>query len=271
MAMRLQFDSVLQTVGEYAKGINQHVLPEERGILLYMAARAAMLKTQDDGDSSARGGSGSKSKGGAQTHKQAPVVDGHDGFDGQEATALEDTLDTDVLAFIKPTPFERKSAESVLGSPSPAAVAAASSDAGPLVLDPVAALIKRGQTMSLSDDFLLKGRALAMLVGAPMANDPVTGLGIEPNCDWIGSSLEEASAMVAAPKSSDNTVIGFNAETLSKVEQVEELMNSPQPALAARAFEQVIAARLTPKTTPEDLRVDMSDEEMDGYWSQLES
>ena len=67
-------------------------------------------------------------------------------------------------------------------------------------------------------------------------------------------------------RSSDNTVVGLNEPTMQKVEVVESLMRSPDPAEGAKALERVVAAKVTPQTTPED----ESSEDLEAWFAELE-
>lgn len=272
--LRVPFSGPLSDLGLYAAALSPHLPAEQRSILLYMKLRSLISSAALE-SSQAPAASGGRSSGGAQAHKQAPRVDGRDGFDGvldaqeqaaQDASQVEDSLDDDPLAFLKPTPFERKPASSVLGAMEEDAPV----NARALVADPIESMLLAGQTVSLSDGGMIKGKALSMLVGAPDdMRDPETGLLLQANDDWIGAAIQEASEMASSPRSSDDTVVGFNAETMSRVTDVEALMNSPDPRRAARSFERVVAAKVTPATVPEDPSIDASPDEMDAFFARI--
>ncbi len=275
--LRVPFSGPLSELGLYASALSPHLPAEQRSILLYMKLRSLISGASLD-SSPAPAASGGRSSGGAQSHKQAPRVHGRDGFEGvldaQEQAAqlepevphIDDTLDEDPLAFLKPTPFERKPAAAVLGGMEDDEVATSRA----LVSDPIESMLLAGQTVSLSDGGMIKGKALSMLVGAPDdVRDPETGMLLQANDDWIGAAIQEASEMASSPRSSDDTVVGFNAETMSRVTDVERLMNSPDPQKAARSFERVVAAKVTPATVPEDPSIDASPDEMDAFFARI--
>lgn len=285
VSMDVPFSSVLADLSVFAQGISSHAPAEQRAIELYMRARDLISGSSGSTVAAASNTAGGRSSGGAQAHKQAPRVHGQDTFDGVntphelaefggEAGVVEEALDDDPLSFLKSTPFERKPASEVLGGIQDDVEAAkspvsATSDAA-LFADPVQAMLLVGKTVNLSDEALIKGRALALLVGAPDGvKDPATGATLQANDDWIGAAILEATSMVSSPRSSDDTVIGFNKETMGRVVDVEVLMSSPSPAKAAKAFERVVAAKVTPPTVPEDSTVDASPDEMDAFFAQI--
>lgn len=288
--VHIPYSSVLADLGAYARGMNPHVPAEQKSILLYMKLRSLMVGASSSAVAPNAAAPGGRSSGGAQSHRQAPrSPGGHDGFEGSaglvEADVLsepvepqshiEDTLDDDPLAFLKPTPFERKPASAVLGGleeemavlrdqppGSPGAQAPAQ--------DPIESMLLAGKTVLLAEESMVKGKALAALIGAPSSVvDPEGGMPVEVRGDWIGEAIQEASAMVATPRSSDDTVIGFNDDTMEKVLRVESLMSSPDPVQAAKSFERVVAAKVTPSTVPEDPSVDASPDEMDAFFAQI--
>jgi len=283
--LNVPFSAPLSDLGLYAESLSPHQPAEQRGIQLYMKARALLQDMEKAAlDSANATGSGGRSSGGAQPHKQAPLVHGHHGLEGfldspgivnQEAEShIEEALNEDPLAFLKPTPFERKPAAAVLGGlddeiAALKPVASVTTDRV-LYADPIEAMLLAGRTVGLVDESMVKGKALAALVGAPeSARDPGTGMLLEARDDWIGLAIQEASDMVSSPRSSDDTVVGFNDETMAKVVDVESLMNSPDPRQAAKAFERVVAAKVTPSTVPEDLNIDASPDEMDAFFAQI--
>lgn len=285
--VNVPFSGPLADLGEYAKSLSPHESAEQRSILLYMKMRSLLSGAADSAQTPVVAStSGGRSSGGAQSHKQAPRVHGRDGFDGvldpqemasqveEDGSQIEDTLDDDPLSFLKSTPFERKPASEVLGGLDQE-IAAVTKDSGgaperALYADPIEAMLLAGRTVGLAEESMVKGKALAVLVGAPEdRRDPDTGMPLDSRDDWIGAAIQEASAMVSSPRSSDDTVVGFNDETMAKVVDVESLMNSPDPRQAAKAFERVVATKVTPSTVPEDLNIDASPDEMDAFFAQI--
>jgi intracellular multiplication protein IcmO len=282
--LRVGFDPVLAAVGAAAGALSPHLGAETRAIALYMAARDALL-----GEQPAVAGSGSGRR--SMTHKEAPQQGGHDGFAGgvaapatesaqplAEAAASAAVADPDPdflpeddnpLAFLKVTPFERKPAEEVLGLTADLEVAPQRERerAAAVLMDPFDAVIAGGKTLRLGDDIVFRGKLLSHLVAAPEAQDPDTGLSLIPKDDWIGDALRESETLLAVPRSSDNTVVGLNGPTMQRVEEVETLMNSPQPERAAKALERVIAARVTPQTIPQEAA---DDDNVDSFFGDIE-
>lgn len=296
--LRVPFDPVLEAVSATAKRLSPHLGAETRAIALYVAAREA-LRSEGAGDPAA----GASGRGQTQAHRQAPRQGESDGFDGSAAptTAASATADLaaakglnvpaaarilaaadiaedngsdadvedpdflaeDPLAFLRVTPFERKPAEALLGltgDPSPAGET-------PPPPDPLDALMRGGRTLSLADDTIPRGKILSKLIGAPEAVDPDTGLSLVPKDNWISDAFVSFNDMLKAPRSSDNTVVGLNQPTLQGVEKVEALLDSDQPQAAARALERVVAAKVTPDTTPQQSPSDPED--IDAFFGTL--
>jgi intracellular multiplication protein IcmO len=276
LQMDVPHSQELTALSAYAASLSPHLPAEERAILLYMRLRELLAGQSAQEVASAGGQRTSRSSGGDQSHKQAPRVHGHDGFTGEVKPEDESGTDEDVLAehplsFLLSTPFARKPAAEVLdGLEEQILGAQSATDMSALYLDPVQAMISSGRTMSLDASAALKGKALALLVGAPTAlSDPVTGLPIETKDDWIGAALHRACEMVATPRSSDHTVVGFSPETMERVVAVEQIMRSPSPQLAGKSFERVVAEKVTPSTVPDNIGVDVSMDEMDAFFAKL--
>jgi intracellular multiplication protein IcmO len=275
LQMDIPYSQELTSLSAYAASLSPHLAAEERAILLYMRLRELLVgeaRTEVAPDGGSRT---SRSSGGDQSHKQAPRIHGHDGFNGEvkpeEVAAEEDVLAEHPLSFLLSTPFARKPAAEVLdGLEEEISTAQGSADMSALYLDPVQTMISSGRTMSLDAGATLKGKALALLVGAPSAlSDPITGLPIETKDDWIGAALHRACEMVASPRSSDRTVVGFSPETMRKVVEVEQIMRSPSPQLAGKSFERVVAEKVTPSTVPDNIGVDVTMDEMDAFFAKL--
>jgi intracellular multiplication protein IcmO len=270
--MRVPFDPVLSAIGAAAGALSPHLDAETRSIALYVVARDAL---QAEGGFVDSGGVASGRRGG-QAHKQAPLQAGHDGFaggvaqpadahEGLQAAVIAPDLpeaapdflpeEDDPLSFLKMTPFERKPADEVLGlvAPLTEALPRPERERAEALLDPLdAAFFAGGNKHYLADPSNYRGGLLNKLVAAPEAMDPATALSLMPKDDWIGDALRESETLLAVPRSSDNTVVGLNTPTLRRVEEVEELMNSPRPDQAAKALERVVAARVTPQTIPQE-------------------
>lgn len=292
LKLDVPYSRILADLSDEASRISQHETPEMRAIRLYMAMRKLHKKSSAppemvDSGSTARSAGGSQGQrpplpGAAQI---APEPAAHVTQDSEEGEILgdDDELDDDPLAFLKPTPFLRKPAREVLGdidSEVKAAVVASmpgdgADEGGPdplLYADPIESMMLIGRTVNLDDDMAIKGKALALLVGAPTEPiDPETGLSLVPKDDWIGAAIKDAAEMVATPRSSDSTVVGFNEETMTKVMAVEMLMNSPSPPQAAKSFERVVAAKVTPNTVPDYASMDASTDELDAFFTQMQS
>ncbi len=266
------FDPVIEAVARMQDSFGAHMSAEEKMICLYQAAREAVLNAGSDMQSSVkvRGGSG------PMTHKPPPkqitpmpapaapssetdvptsapmTLPTDKRIEPSVTEPLSSDEDDDVLAFLSSTPFERRPASEVLGyahsGPSDAEEVAAAA----VALDPFDALLRSGRTLKLEKQSAFRGELLRRLIGAPQAQSPDTGLPIDSHDDWIGEALKQSEEMLATPRSSDNTVVGFNSNTMSKVVQVERLMSSPQPEAGARALERVISVKVTPETVAQE-------------------
>lgn len=277
--LHVPFDPVLDAVGKAAERLSPHLGAEQRAIALYWAARQAMEAEES--------GAGASSHGQKQAHRQAPRQGAGDGFEGGVATQPPAAADKnlppasriladaqagdlvdpddpdfaseDALAFLRNTPFERKPAEAVLGlGEDTDARARDRARAERALVDPLASIMERE---SFHDAAVVpkRGKLLSKIIGAPEAADPETGLALVPKDDWIGEGIQEANDMLRVPRSSDNTVVGLTQPTLEGVQEVEALMGSPAPDQAARALEVVVAAKVTPTTTPQQGLQDPAD------------
>jgi hypothetical protein len=289
LSMDVPYNKFLASLGVYASTLSPHESSEMRSILLYMELKRLMSKkTSEDPTTSSVN---ARSAGGSQSHRPEQPLSGASGPLGDPVvrqptsepeeilSGPDDEMDdgSDALSFLKTTPFERKPASEVLGGLSDdlvAANAAAAKDQPPedaaLYADPIESMLLMGRTANLDDDMSIKGKALSLLVGAPSdLADPETGLSLVPKDDWIGAAIQDASKMVATPRSSDSTVVGFNDQTITKVMALEVLMDSPSPSQAVKSFERVVAAKVTPKTIPEQQSMDATADELDSFFSQI--
>ena len=266
--LRVGYDPVIDAIARAQDSFGQHMKAEEKMICLYQAARHAVLGGLPDMQSStkARGAgkmthkplapeptpaSPSAPPAGAAVPALVPAVD-----HAHAQVQAPDDADEDVLAFLSSTPFERRPAADVLGYPdssgelddkqkADAAVAAVG-------LDPFDTLLRSGKTLKLGKSAMFRGEFLRQIIGAPEAADPDTGLSLVPHDDWIGDALRESEELLATPRSSDNTVVGFNDKTMGKVVEVERLMSSPQPEAGARSLQRIVAVKVTPETIAQD-------------------
>lgn len=273
-------DAMIRAVGEAEMGMSAHLPAEEVAIALYVAAKQA-LEAEDAAATGAgteqtidirqrqvpRPGNEGAFAGASAVAPDAAPHPGED-LDGLQAMDQTDDADddADLLSFLPATPFQRKPAEAVLGFEAPQFSPTAARELPGE--DPFEARIRApGRTASLGNEVLLRGRILSKLVGAPDARDPLTGDLLVPKDDWIGDAFIMADRVLERPLSSDNTVVGFNGETMDQVEKAEKLMRSPQPRDAARSLERVVAVKVTPQTTPESQSIDP--DQIDAVFSTL--
>lgn len=267
--MHVDFDPVIDAIAKAQDSLGPHMRAEEKMICLYQAARAAVLGTSVDAQSS------SKARGAGQMkHKPQPVQPAA-GAGAQAdlarpmapdvAVALPvaptDDQEDDVLAFLSSTPFERRPAAEVLGYAAPAGPSEKEKEdaaVAAVALDPFDTLMRSAKTLKLDKGVAFRGEFLRQIIGAPVAHDPDTGLSLVPHDDWIGDALRESEEMLATPRSSDKTVVGFSANTMGKVVEVERLMSSPQPEAGARSLERIVSVKVTPETIAQDPIVDES-------------
>lgn len=281
--VRVDFDPVIEAIARTQAGLGPHMRAEEKMICLYQAARAAVLgetaDTQSTGKARGSGqmtdrppppqrsvnaspppppppatGEALKQEEMQSVARPAIPVPESKAAPGPVADMKADENE-DVLAFLSSTPFERRPAADVLGyNEPPELVEKEAEDAAvaAVAFDPFDALLRSGKTLKLGKSTALRGEFLRQIIGAPPAQDPNTGETLEPQDDWIGDALRESEQMLTTPRSSDNTVVGFNGRTKDKVVDVERLMNSPDPAAGARSLERIVAVKVTPETTATD-------------------
>ncbi|MEJ8837711.1 type IV secretion system DNA-binding domain-containing protein [Ramlibacter sp. AN1133] len=279
VSLRVPHDPVVQAVADCAARLNPHLGAESRAIALYVAARNALRAVGQD-----PAAAGASRRGQHLAHKQAPRQGEEDGFEGSTQPVAQEPAEPpkasrilsnsqtepqedqsgedpdfapgpNPLAFL--SPFVRKPAEEILGLEGEAA-------ALPLPSPPQPMRERLGEVMRTArlyttHDPRLRGKFLSKLVGAPEAHDPGTGLSLVPKADWISDAFEEFEGVLAEPRSSDRTVVGLTQPTLTKLEKVEELLDSPEPKAAAKSVERVVAVKVTPNTLPQDTLHDASD------------
>lgn len=284
--LRVDHDPVIDAIARVQDSLSPHMSAEDRMICLYQAARAAVIEAPYAQSSVKARGSGqmkhrplapalAEQAGEPQTPPtpegatldpapSAPsasiAASSRPGIVAAGAPVVAPNIsdvndlaasDDDVLAFLSSTPFERRPADAVLGYDTPSTGAPDEAVAA-VALDPFDALLRSGKTLKLDKAAAFKGEFLRRFIAAPTAQDPDTGLRIDSHDDWIGDALRQTEELLATPRSSDNTVVGFNANTMNKVVQVERLMSSPEPEAGARALERVISVKVTPETIAQD-------------------
>jgi intracellular multiplication protein IcmO len=249
--LRVPPDTMITALQAESMRIGPHVSAEARGIRLYMAARAQLLA--EDAQMSQQEASGGLILEGEDEELDGATTATRETSPAEQPVAMdmgpEDDLLAGVLGFA--TPFQRKPTE-ILGLDQ-AIVLDAAPVASPLSLDPFEALVQtpgQGAALtrvaqlqrdaSISRVLPTEGGAAPAFVGAPD--------------DWIALATGDAVEMVHAPRSSDDTVVGFTQATMDKVVVAEELLRSADPPAGARHVERVVAARITPVTRPESLK-----------------
>jgi intracellular multiplication protein IcmO len=242
-------NSVIAAIAEASETINPHLPAHERAIALYLAARAAVQRARIPDPEPAGSTPDSDRtvvKPPLPAHLQDPETASMDAIDDGDGLSSGDDNE-DVLAFLKPIPFQRKPADEILRdeepAPPPASATQPTSDqeaAAVAAMNPLDALLSGGKTLNMGNpDHGLH----AILKPGDRSSDPVA-----PEEDWIQEGLENAAKMLESPRSSDNTVVGLTQGTLEKIERAEEALGSPDPAKAAKALERVVSVRVTPET-----------------------
>ncbi len=256
LTMSIPSNAVVAALADAARTIGPYASAEERSVALYVAARNAIRKAKES--------------------SQAPVVPPADVALPQEADDLdmslpprsvigderevfiepEDTSDLNVLdELVGVSPYVRKTAESVLGLTEgdlprlPDHVRGVLNAQSSPDVDPVEQMLERSRTVSLSDS-VFTGRVFSKFIGSPEAKNPFTGLLQIPKDDWIGAAVKESLSQSFVSRSSDKTVVGLTAAVMNKVEQVEALMDSPDPKAGARSLEMAVSFKVTPSTVP---------------------
>jgi intracellular multiplication protein IcmO len=227
---------VIDAIAACAAKIGPHVEPQERAIMLYLAAASAMRKFKETKSvpDDAKDEHGPNRPDADQLSPVIAPVDINHISEGE----VEDVLS----GLFGHMPFERKPADQVLGDIPGSDFAESVEAKAPVSIetaiaaamsDPMELLIKSGRTLNLGP--------------GEMFDDPWRQVKFT-NSEWISVGLEEAESMLKHPRSADNTVIGFTGETFEKVESVEGILGTDNPTHAARVLEQVVSGRVTPDT-----------------------
>lgn len=246
--LRVSPDPMISALQAESMRIGPHVSAEERAIRLYMAARAQLLAEDEALKRQAEQADGLDEE--AEEHAQSSRLSGEPNATPQSlggAPAEEDDLLVGVLG--NSTPFQRKPTE-ILGLDQPIGDLQAPPQST-YVMDPFEALVMtpgRGAALSRANRLQHEAGASKVL---PMPGGPIV---VGATDDWIALATGEAVEMIHSPRSSDDTVVGFTEETMSKIVVAEELLQSVDPPAGARHVERVVAARITPVTRPESLK-----------------
>lgn len=222
--LRVQSHPVIDAIADCAQTIPEFIEPQERAILLYQAAAKAMREFKKLPDT----GVAEKSP----PRAEAPMSSSSPSEDDE----VDDILDN----LLRPIPFERKPADQVLGdahesSAKAVKVGLVSPDAGlrAAIMDPMDALLSSGRGINLGP--------------GETYDDPWRPMkSSQKDSGWIEAGLQDASAMRNTRRSADNTVVGFTKHTLEKIERVEGILGTEDPAQAAQILQRVVSARVTP-------------------------
>lgn len=252
LEMEVPSSRVIAAVAEAAQKIGKFASAEERSIALYVAARNALRDSKEHGAVAMDPGLGGQviEELGLPELPERSII-------GEEKKLFlepEDVSDLNVLdELVGVIPYVRKTAEAVLGlddsdlSRLPDAVKLAFKESE--AHDHVDKLLERSRTVSLTDD-VFTGRVFSKFIGAPNAKNPFTGLMQIPKDDWIGAAVQKSLSQSFVERSSDRTVVGLTNTILTKVEEVEALMDSPDPRAGARSLEMAVSYKVTPSTVP---------------------
>lgn len=277
-------DEIFVALGEFAKQIPAGIPAPERAIALYMCLRNLL---DEMGMLTGRAAAGDSSPGGALEQEKspssgplvapsemdpAPVVNAgsDDGLEEEDESESED-----LLGFLNP-PFVRKPLESVAGGAraggakteivaaqrKPDAMARPAPDPES---DPIKKIMFRGRSITLT-----QGEGAEAIPSRLISSkiDGVSNHGADdaPVDDWVEQSILASRNGLADLAGADQKVVGFTDPVLEKVGDIETLLGNPRPQEAAKSLEQVVAAKVTPVTTPSD---QMSLEEIDAIFSSL--
>ena len=270
-------DDALAALGEYAARIPPGIPAPERAIALYMFLRNVLDEI------GLIPGANAQPVGiaGATIEKDAPPGGLHETGDGApdaatevaddaDAAILEDESESeDLLGFLSP-PFERKPLEAVAGPvranrPNLAlARSAPSAGRAPVEVDPIRRIMQRGRSVAIVSDEgggVLPSRLMSARL-EHVDSESSDGAG----ADWVEQAVIASRNGLAELVGSDQKVVGFTEPVLKRVGDIEGLLGNPQPVEAARTLEQVVAAKVTPVSTPSE---DISIEEIDAIFANL--
>jgi intracellular multiplication protein IcmO len=258
VSMSFQEDPVINAIAKCAREIGEHVEPQERAIMLYLAATAALRAAKEVPSTEKPPKHDAQSFGpaGPASERTPEEVDPDDG-----------TIDVLGNLFNPEMPFERKPADQVLGgTPEPVvfekkvepALPSAEPAIKAAIVDPMDVLINSGRSLNLGP-------------GETYDNPwrPIKTSHKDPS--WIESGLDSAANMRKTPRALDAngvpTVVGFTEPTLKKVESIEAVLGTENPTQSARVLEQVVSARLTPDTQSV---MEIDPDNLDAFFQTLE-
>lgn len=290
-------NAVVAAIAKAAHQLPVHLPAQERAIALYMAAREALQASVQPAPSTATAATHGQEDAppGMASSPAGPEHVGRDGHGPGEPLAQgvssggDPNEEVDPLAFLSPggtldPTFARKKASEVIGmgqgddrtrlmqdlaqlterpEADPSAAVDARGTAAAAAADPFDAMLSDGAvTYKLKEDLSpSRGRVIAQLVGAPAeVADPVTGLPVDSQAAWIGDALLDFGRINEIQPAADGTVVGMTEQTLERVQEAERALGSPDPMAAARAAEQVAAARVT---VPTSAKAPLDDSEID--------
>lgn len=88
----------------------------------------------------------------------------------------------------------------------------------------------------------------------------------DDNISWVSQALQQANLLREQPRSVDNTAIGLNDESLSKLAELEAELGSDKPVASAHSMQKVVAAQITPETIGSGR---LRDDEIEGFFEDL--
>lgn len=276
-------DEVIDAMANLADRMAKGVAPLERGIALYMEARAAFLARKEALESQRPSASAASPEGADDVAQRAneggdpsvpdmeppklrfPLVNpgAGRGQTGRRESSSEDD-NANMLDFLNPgMPFQRKPVQELLPNDSAEHGSAFDADIQARMdqfssrPDPVARIFFGGKAMTLGS----ADGAARVLDPSPTPSDVLHEqlsaatpfrAAAQQSEDWMVRAIDQSSEMLGEVASVNNDVVGFTPATSASVERIETALENPNPAAAAKALERVVATRITPPETLDD-------------------
>lgn len=253
---------IIGAVSDTASSLPRHLSGEVRAIVLYEAARRALVARKE---AQLRAVRDEASRLGTDTLPEratAPVAGppraahatqaAEDGLPTTPQESIPEVLDLDAL--LSPNlPFERKAVEELRMAdrkdlPSGQLDRVTGQTGGAAAIDPV-------------DSFLSGIRFFTM--PSPQTQEKAEDSSEQ---DWVANAV--ASAAPTLSSMPDRTAMGFVPTTLEQLRDIEELLGNPRPREAVQSLETTVSAQITPRVSAEvpkeDWEIDQLLRDLDG-------
>lgn len=263
-------EPMIAAVASAAKTMSPATNAPERAIVLYEAAKAALLRlAKEVPDGVDEGVEFSRESIGGNPDNYADQLSAQSDV-GDDSDDDSDDEGIDPISFMS-SPFKRKQAEMMLSrsetNSAPPINVALQDITRAAQNDPVKMILKGGKYLNLRQEAIeaefaeAEAATMRALTGLkpPVDNE---------DQDWVNVAVSAANQVLALKSSEGRSVVGFSEETSINVEKIEELLGSPAPKNAANRLEAVVSAQVTPDMDP-DPEAAFKAEDIAGFFETL--